>query len=95
MKRADIRAAIATETAQIPNRTLTETYGTIANATERRELLTQFARAKDAPLAAIRAVDVLNKMDGAYIEQHEHRFPTAPIFAVGILPSVSKEQERG
>ena len=44
----------------------------IADAKERRELLTTHARSTDNPFAAIRAIDTLNKMDGVYIERHQH-----------------------
>jgi phage terminase small subunit len=44
----------------------------IADANERRELLTRISRSNKNPVAAIKAIDVLNKMDGAYIEKHQH-----------------------
>lgn len=45
---------------------------TIADAKERRELLSEHARSKDNPMAAIKAMDVLNKMDGEYLERVKH-----------------------
>jgi phage terminase small subunit len=45
----------------------------IADAKERREVLTTILRSGEAdPNARIRAIDVANKMDGVYIEKHEH-----------------------
>ena len=44
----------------------------IADATERRELLTGFARKAKNPVAAIKAMDILNKMDGIYVLKHQH-----------------------
>lgn len=46
---------------------------TIADAAERREILTQLARSAQVDdNARIKAADVLNKMDGLYIQKHEH-----------------------
>lgn len=44
----------------------------IADAIERRRILTFWARKKKNPVAAIKSVDVMNKMDGVYIQKHEH-----------------------
>lgn len=45
---------------------------TIADAAERRTLLTGMARDTDEqPVARLKAVDILNKMDGLYIQKHE------------------------
>lgn len=45
----------------------------IADAKERREVLTAILRSGNAePRDRIRAIDVANKMDGVYIEKHEH-----------------------
>lgn len=66
----------------------------IADAKERREVLTTILRAAgEEPNARIRAIDVANKMDGIYIERHEIQ-ATAPMFALpaGLMPSVSKQE---
>lgn len=50
---------------------LTE-QSTVANAAERRELLTRMARDIEAhPLARLKAVDIHNKMDGLYVQKHD------------------------
>ena len=46
-------------------------------AVERRRILTRVARRqRKNPVAAIKAIDVLNRMDGVYIEKHEHAVVT-------------------
>lgn len=57
----------------------------IADATERRTLLTTLQRDTAVhPLARIRAIDVHNKMDGEYVERHEveHKIPGSIAFVV-------------
>lgn len=45
----------------------------IATEKERRELLTMMARdAEMHPLARLKGVDILNKMDGLYVVRQEH-----------------------
>ena len=92
LKRADIQHWIAVETGRIPNRALTDTYGTIADAQERREILSRIARGGKNPVAVIKAADVLNKMDGLYIQKHEV-VSAVPLFMLpaGVVPGVSKE----
>jgi phage terminase small subunit len=51
---------------------LTLEKASIADAAERRELLTAHARNVKSPVPAIKAIDVLNRMDGLYIEKHDH-----------------------
>jgi phage terminase small subunit len=65
LKKASVLAAIE-------QRRETLTDASIADAGERRRLLTVHARSGDNPAAAIKAIDTLNKMDGAYVEKHEH-----------------------
>ena len=68
LKRADIRAAIEAEKAALPSQTLTEKHGTIADATKRRETLSGiFLDVEAHPIARLKAVDILNKMDGLYL----------------------------
>jgi len=43
----------------------------IADLAERRAILTKHARGDDR-MASIKATEVLNKMDGVYIERHQH-----------------------
>lgn len=66
LKKPEVAEAIANQEAEKANQA-------IADANERRELLTKWARGSKDPVAAIRAMDVLNKMDGAYIEKHVHQ----------------------
>lgn len=48
------------------------TQATIADAKERREVLSGLLRNGDVnPKARIQALDVLNKMDGLYVSKHE------------------------
>lgn len=45
----------------------------ILNADERRRLLSSMANAAgEHPLARLKAVDILNKMDGLYVQKHQH-----------------------
>lgn len=68
LAKGNIQEAIAARVARLEQ-------ASIADATERRERLTRILR-NDHPLAdagdSIRAIDLLNKMDGLYIERHEH-----------------------
>lgn len=62
---------------------------TIADAKERREILTQLARSTETDSTArIRAIDVANKMDGIYIEKHEvkHEIPGSVAFVIVQQP---------
>lgn len=62
---------------------------TIADAKERREILTQLARSAETDSTArIRAIDVANKMDGIYIEKHEvkHEIPGSVAFVIMQQP---------
>ncbi len=66
LTKANIRAAIA-------NIEHKAEAASIADARERRELLTTFARnPNEHPLARLRAIDIQNKMDGLYVQKHEH-----------------------
>lgn len=70
LKKDHIKAAIQAQQAAIAHQSLTEKHGTIADAAERREILTKIARAgrnKKFAVPAIKAMDVLNKMDGLYL----------------------------
>lgn len=78
LKRADIQQALTAEKALIPNRGLTETYGTIADVRERREILSRHLRAATSEVAAAKVADVLNRMDGIYIQKHEVTHRTKP-----------------
>jgi hypothetical protein len=43
-----------------------------ATVTERRAILSRWARDERHVTSAIRAIDTLNRMDGVYVEKHEH-----------------------
>lgn len=63
------KANIATALAKVVD---AQTQSAVADAAERRELLTGMARSKDEhPVARLKAVDILNKMDGLYVQKHE------------------------
>jgi phage terminase small subunit len=68
LKKPEVAAAIANHESEKANQL-------IADAAERRELLTGIARSGKNPVAAIKAVDILNKMDGVYVQKHEHVGP--------------------
>jgi phage terminase small subunit len=98
LTKANIRAAVNEARADL-------TTEAIADAKERRELLTKHARNMQEPVSSIKAVDVLNKMDGIYIEKHdvtgnltvEHR-GAAERFAgslAGIAARTAKRLARG
>lgn len=56
----------------------------IADQRERRELLTTMARDPEMhPLARLKGVDLLNKMDGLYVVKQEHSGPDG-----GAIPHV-------
>lgn len=57
------------QSAMTERRTALESQS-IADAKERRELLTIHARGEN-PVAAIKAIDTLNKMDALYVERHD------------------------
>ena len=61
----------------------------IADAKERREILSTIMRsAEAAPVDRTRAIDVANKMDGVYVEKHEHAvtIPGAIAFLITKAP---------
>ena len=61
--------------------------GKIMDAKERRELLTKIA-ADGKPFVAIKAIDVLNKMDGLYINKVEVSGE------IGIVDALKEARER-
>ncbi len=65
--RVHIQAAVRARRDVLSNRS-------IADATERREILTSLARNTFAEetISRIRAIDVLNRMDCLYIQKHQH-----------------------
>lgn len=67
LKKPEVAALIANQEQEKANQR-------IADAAERRELLTLIARDTGAKnrMSAIKAMDVLNKMDGVYVQKHEH-----------------------
>ena len=66
LKKANVLDAIA-------ERRQTLASQSIADAKERREVLTSILRSAEVdPNARIRAIDTANKMDGVYVEKHEH-----------------------
>jgi hypothetical protein len=44
----------------------------VCSVLERRVILSRWARHPRMAVTAIRAIDTLNRMDGVYIEKHEH-----------------------
>lgn len=89
LKKPAIAQAIANQEAEKANQN-------IADAQERREFLTTMQRDPTAhPIARLKAADILNKMDGQYLQRVEVSH-AVPLFALpaGSTPSVSK-QERG
>lgn len=94
LKKPEIQGAIANLAARAANQPDGKANPLIADAAERREILSRIARASRNPAAAIKAADVLNKMDGLYILKHEVVNPV-PLFMMpaGAMPSVSKSQE--
>lgn len=92
LKLPEIQSAIANQRDAIVNQPIVERHGTIADATERRERLSAIFRDETAhPIARLKAADILNKMDGEYIERHE--ITMVPVFALppGVRPNVTKE----
>jgi len=66
LAKANVQSAIAARREALESQS-------IADAKERREILTTIARSSESDAnARIRAIDVANKMDGLYIEKHEH-----------------------
>lgn len=65
LKKANVLAAIEERRQGL-------TTQSIADAKERREILTRHARNTEDLAASARAVDILNKMDGLYIQKVEH-----------------------
>lgn len=88
LKKAHIQEAIANLAAQIANQPNAKANQLIADLAERRQILTTHARSAENPHAAIKAVDVLNKMDGAYIERSEvtHVIPGSIAFIITQSP---------
>lgn len=75
--------------ALVTTATATKTDEAIASVSERRGILAGLMRDKDVhPLARIRAIDVDNKVEGVYIEKHEHKhiIPGAITFVVTQQP---------
>lgn len=82
LSKANVQLSIAAR------RTILESQA-IADAKERREVLTVILRAATgAPVDRTRAIAELNKMDGLYIEKHEHKFeiPAAIAFLITKAP---------
>lgn len=84
LSKANVQAALAARRDVLSRQS-------IADATERREILTTIARsAQSDATARIRAIDVANKMDGAYIEKVEHSghldVPAAVTFVIQAQP---------
>ena len=65
LKKANIKAAL---------RSVTDRHESsdIADADERRQMLTRLARRDKSPIVKIKALDVLNRMDGLYVQKHQH-----------------------
>lgn len=74
--------------AELEKRRLSLVKASIADATERREIMTSMLRDKEGhPLARLKATDILNKMDGVYIQKHEHAGPGGqPIQVITGVP---------
>lgn len=79
LKRADIQGAIAAQKTAIANQPLTVLHGTIADATERREILSVLLRDREThPIARLKAADILNRMDAIYVQKHDVTHHTKP-----------------
>lgn len=66
LRKANIAAHLAKTRADIE-------CSAIADAAERREIVTALLRSgKENGLTRLKAADVLNKMDGLYIQKHQH-----------------------
>jgi hypothetical protein len=83
MKRLHVRAAIeqqqgaieastAVQAAEVQTQRESIWREQIAGAVERRAILSRWARDERHVISAIRAIDTLNRMDGVYVEKHEH-----------------------
>lgn len=79
LTRANVRAAIANHAAAAER-------ASIATSVERSERLTTILRECDNPLAVIKAIDVLNKIDGLYVQKVAHVGP------VQLIVSQTDEQ---
>jgi hypothetical protein len=44
----------------------------VCTVPERRAILSRWARHQKHVISAIKAIDTLNRMDGVYVEKHEH-----------------------
>lgn len=62
---------------EINNNPPEELANAIADATERRVIITRKLRGEDNSLGIAKLVDVLNKMDGIYIQKHQHELKTS------------------
>ena len=71
LDRADVHDAILARSALIVNHVNQRQPSSIADVAERKEILSRIGREEKGP-DRVRALDVLNKMDGVYIEKHEH-----------------------
>lgn len=82
LRRPKIQAALKTRREALASQS-------IASVTERREILSAIMRTAKAPLDRTRAVDVANKMDGVYVEKHEHKveIPGAIAFLIAKAPN--------
>lgn len=87
LKDARIVSRIANLQTEITNSLGEKLAIQIADATERRTVLTGIARDTEAwVVARIKAIDTLNRMDGAYIQRHEFTGP------VQVVASLSDER---
>jgi phage terminase small subunit len=85
LKKAHVEAEIANVYAEIANKAqqsvaaeTARVVASIADATERREILSRLARdPATKPGDTAKLVDVLNKMDGVYVQKHEHEVRTS------------------
>ena len=85
LKDGDVQAALVNRQREIANQTLIEertseiqrqivAVGKIADAAERRAVLSQMLLDKDFnPAARVKAADILNKMDGVYVKRLDVR----------------------
>lgn len=73
LTKPNVKAAVEARRREIEEAAAAANPGRIADASERRALLTTMLRdAEFNPAARVKAADVLNKMDGVYIQKHEH-----------------------
>ncbi len=71
-RQAAIEAATAVRAAERQAEREAQWREQIASAVERRAILKRWARDERHLVSAIRAIDTLNRMDGVYVEKHEH-----------------------